>query len=198
TPAGPLTSRSPARRDVGLCFLSTLKGEEHHECGTGWNVRWRRLVQPPGALRHVSGLRLRHPLHHPGGGADRLWRLYQRIPGILTRTGWEGTIMRALCGAIITAGSLIGLGLAAIGIGTRYADFFRTATYENGQVPEYMKFWQMDTPLIVIVVALLCTMLVGLGLAVVGLAYHHERRHREYLHDLAGRRELDGPRVSVG
>jgi len=106
--------------------------------------------------------------------------------------------MRALCGAIITAGSLIGLGLAAIGIGTRYADFFRTASHESGQVPEYMKFWQMDTPLIVIVVALICSLLVGLGLALVGLAYHHERRHREYLRDLNGRREVDVPRVSVG
>ena len=31
--------------------------------------------------------------------------------------------MRALCGAIITAGSLIGLGLLAIAMGVRYADF---------------------------------------------------------------------------
>ena len=31
--------------------------------------------------------------------------------------------MRALCGAIIAAGTLIGLGIAALGIGTRYQYF---------------------------------------------------------------------------
>ena len=31
--------------------------------------------------------------------------------------------MRALCGAIITAGALIGLGLTAIGLGQRYQTF---------------------------------------------------------------------------
>ena len=33
--------------------------------------------------------------------------------------------MRPLCGAIIAAGALIGLGLAALGVGQRYADLGR-------------------------------------------------------------------------
>jgi hypothetical protein len=84
--------------------------------------------------------------------------------------------MRALCGAIITAGGLIGLGLAAIGLGTRYQNY--PGVDANGN-RIWMPFWQMDTPLITIVVLLILTVLVGLGLAIVGLAYHHHRRHQE-------------------
>ena len=40
--------------------------------------------------------------------------------------------MRALCGAIITAGALVGLGLTAIGIGTRYEN----ARALSGKTPE--------------------------------------------------------------
>jgi hypothetical protein len=90
--------------------------------------------------------------------------------------------MRALCGAIITAGALIGLGIAAVGVGTRYADFRGTTAQGDWQ---WVKFWQMDTPLIVIVVVLICGVIVGLGIAILGLAYHHERRHRERLRELA-------------
>ena len=36
--------------------------------------------------------------------------------------------MRALCGAIIAAGALVGLGLAAVGIGTRYQGFGQVIT----------------------------------------------------------------------
>ena len=36
--------------------------------------------------------------------------------------------MRALCGAIIAAGALIGLGLSALGVGYRYAELSRTTS----------------------------------------------------------------------
>ena len=86
--------------------------------------------------------------------------------------------MRALCGAIITAGALIGLGLTALGIGTRYT--VERATTDQGQ-PVLVKLSQMDRPLIFILVFLTSTAIVGLGIAFVGLAYHHQRRHLEYL-----------------
>lgn len=94
--------------------------------------------------------------------------------------------MRALCGAIITAGALIGLGLAALGIGVRYHNL----AY-NLAKPDYVKWSGLDTPLMVIVTLLICAVLVGLAVAFVGLAYHHERRHRERL------REMGEPRVHV-
>jgi hypothetical protein len=84
--------------------------------------------------------------------------------------------MRALCGAIITAGALIGLGLTALGIGTRY-------TMErafNNEEPVLVRLSQMDRPLIFILVFMVCATLVGLGIAFVGLACHHARREREY------------------
>ena len=100
--------------------------------------------------------------------------------------------MRALCGAIIAAGSLIGLGLAAIGVGTRYQQYPRT---EGGNAA-WVYFHQMDTALIVIVVLLICTLIVGVALAILGLAYHHHRRH----HELFGSRgtSVTEPRHPVG
>ena len=55
--------------------------------------------------------------------------------------------MRALCGAIITAGALIGLGLTAIAIGTRYgqtAGLDRTA--QGAIMPLHL--YDLDRPLI--------------------------------------------------
>jgi hypothetical protein len=84
--------------------------------------------------------------------------------------------MRALCGAIITAGALIGLGLTALGIGTRYQGFARfEETLEN----HYVKFKELDTALILCLVFLLCIAVIGLGIAFMGLAYHHNRRLHE-------------------
>jgi hypothetical protein len=85
--------------------------------------------------------------------------------------------MRALCGAIITAGALIGLGLAALGIGTRYQSYAERDGV--GGTLMYVHFRQMDTPMMYIVVFLTCVALIGLGIAFVGLAFHHERRHWE-------------------
>jgi hypothetical protein len=100
--------------------------------------------------------------------------------------------MRALCGAIITAGALIGLGMAAIGIGTRYEAFTR-----QGEDPLSFRvhFSHMDTGLIFVVTFLTMVGLVGLGITFVGLAYHHERRHREHL--LAERHHSEHGRVPV-
>jgi hypothetical protein len=87
--------------------------------------------------------------------------------------------MRALCGAIITAGALIGLGLTALGIGTRYSTS-QPALTSDGE-PLLVRMSQMDRPLIFSLVFLTCAAIVGLGIAFVGLAYHHYRRHHEHL-----------------
>ncbi|WP_171474113.1 hypothetical protein [Frigoriglobus tundricola] len=85
--------------------------------------------------------------------------------------------MRALCGAIISAGAMIGLGLTAIGIGIRYE---RDMTRSEGGEPYLVHLSQMDRPLTFILVFLTCTTIVGLGVAFLGLAYHHHRREREH------------------
>ena len=90
--------------------------------------------------------------------------------------------MRALCGSIITAGTLIGLGLSALGLGTRYQNL---AANDPASIT-YLKWIQLDTPLMLIIVVLLASLLVGLGTAFIGLAYHHERRHYERYRGGAG------------
>ncbi len=80
--------------------------------------------------------------------------------------------MRALCGAIITAGAMIGLGLTALGVGIRFQN--NTAINENSHML-YGTAWLM-----VILVVLLLSLIVGLGIAFMGLAFHHERRLREF------------------
>jgi hypothetical protein len=97
--------------------------------------------------------------------------------------------MRALCGAIIAAGALIGLGLTAIGIGTRYAEFAR---YETQATNYIVKWRELDGALLFTIVFLTAAAVIGLGIAFVGLAYHHHRRHHEHLralghHDTQGR-----------
>ena len=88
--------------------------------------------------------------------------------------------MRALCGAIIAAGALIGLGLTSLGIGTRYSNFHRDLTE-----PEvlFVRFRTLDAPLYFSLVFLALVALFGVAMTLLGLAYHHERRLRE--HDLA-------------
>jgi hypothetical protein len=83
--------------------------------------------------------------------------------------------MRALCGSIIAAGALIGLGLTAVGYGVR----FQGVMVEHTDTQRAL--W--GTPsLTIILVVLIAAVLIGLGIAFLGLAYHHERRHRERLH----------------
>lgn len=89
--------------------------------------------------------------------------------------------MRALCGAIIAAGALIGMGLACIGVGIRY----QLTTYRNsaGDI-QIVEFKHLDTTLMTAFVILWLCILIGLAVAFVGLAYHHHRRgleiHRTY------------------
>jgi formate hydrogenlyase subunit 3/multisubunit Na+/H+ antiporter MnhD subunit len=88
--------------------------------------------------------------------------------------------MRALCGAIIAAGAMIGLGLSAVGFGLRYAQFQGASAHGTG--PIQLHLWQIDTPLAFAVIFLTIAACAGLAIAFVGLAYHHHRRHHEMLH----------------
>ncbi len=100
--------------------------------------------------------------------------------------------MRALCGSIVSAGALIGLGLAALGVGTRYENLVA----RDPASITYVKWIQLDTPMMLIIVVLLITLLVGLATAFVGLAYHHERRHYERYR--GGVAETTGSGMPVG
>jgi hypothetical protein len=81
--------------------------------------------------------------------------------------------MRALCGAIVTAGALIGLGLTAIAYGLRFQEFGPAALH-----PESHQLYGIPT-LGLILISLLISMIIGMGIAFLGLAYHHERRYWE-------------------
>jgi ABC-type Fe3+ transport system permease subunit len=87
-------------------------------------------------------------------------------------------LMRPICGAIIAAGALIGLGLTTVGIGLRYQNY----PYLNqSSEPQWVKFRNLDTALMMAIVVALAMVIVGLGLAFIGLAYHHHKRHFELL-----------------
>jgi hypothetical protein len=86
--------------------------------------------------------------------------------------------MRALCASIITAGALIGMGLAAVGLGMRYQGLGT----QNPASIVYVHWKDLDTPMMLLIVVLLAMALVGVAAAFVGLAYHHERRHHERVH----------------
>jgi len=104
--------------------------------------------------------------------------------------------MRALCGAIITAGALIGLGLTAMGFGTRYGQTYAINPDTNQlERVQLQRLSQMDVPLVFILVFLTSVAIVGLGIAILGLAYHHHRRHHEMLRDKAA--AAGGRHVSV-
>ena len=83
--------------------------------------------------------------------------------------------MRPLCGAIIAAGALIGLGLTAIGIGMRYQGMT--------QVNEHQVHIGA-TSLMALLFMVASGLMVGLAIAFIGLAYHHEKRERERLREL--------------
>jgi hypothetical protein len=87
--------------------------------------------------------------------------------------------MRPLCGAIITAGALIALGLASIGIGLRYQNY--PYLDKDGQ-PQWVYFHHLDTALMMTMVVVLAMLVIGLAMAFIGLAYHHHKRHHELLH----------------
>jgi hypothetical protein len=94
--------------------------------------------------------------------------------------------MRALCGAIIACGAMIGLGLSAIGFGTRYQTSLENLD-EKG-IPR-LHLFSVDKPLMFIIVFLTAMAIVGVGIAIIGLAYHHRRRHHELEHFLHGHPE---------
>ena len=83
--------------------------------------------------------------------------------------------MRALCGAIITAGALLALGLAEIGYGLRYQGF-------KDPNPETKYQWGAPT-MSTILVVLLIMLGVGIVTAFLGLAFHHYRRQHEFLRE---------------
>ena len=93
--------------------------------------------------------------------------------------------MRPLCGAIITAGGLIGLGLTSIGYGLRFQTFGPDAMH-----PDSHQLYGVPT-LVLILVMLIISSLIGTGIAFLGLAYHHEKRyfelkrHKEGAHNTA-------------
>jgi hypothetical protein len=103
--------------------------------------------------------------------------------------------MRALCGAIITAGALLGLGLTAIGFGTRYGQFVRVNADNKLEYGEVQTLSHIDKPLMFILVFLTTMAIVGLGIAFLGLAYHHHRRHHEMMRDHMHAQEK--PRIQV-
>lgn len=85
--------------------------------------------------------------------------------------------MRALCGAIISAGALIGLGLTALGYGLRFQSFGPTVndnTHQLFGIPS----------MVLILVVLLIGLLIGIVTAFIGLAFHHERRYRERMREM--------------
>src|SRR2546423_1747757 len=82
--------------------------------------------------------------------------------------------MRALCGAIIAAAALVGPGLTAIGIGTRYQTRLPP---DLNAVP--LPLPSRDGPLVFAVVSFPAMAVIGLGIAFLGLAYHHHRRVHE-------------------
>jgi hypothetical protein len=100
--------------------------------------------------------------------------------------------MRALSGAIITAAALIGLGLTAQGIGTRYTEFMiRKPAGDDASAPlktepdfekSQIKIRDLDNPMKLCLTLLVLSALIGLGITFVGLMYHHQRRFHEHLH----------------
>ncbi len=69
---------------------------------------------------------------------------------------------------------MIGLGLTALAFGIRFQGM--TQAHESGQL------WGIPT-LVICLVVLLISIIIGLGIAFLGLAYHHERRHIEMHRD---------------
>ncbi len=81
--------------------------------------------------------------------------------------------MRAICGAIIAAGAMIGIGLTAIGFGIRFQSF--------GLIPEEKSssIYYATPSLMICLWTSVAGMLIGLVVAFLGLAFHQERRYRE-------------------
>ena len=95
--------------------------------------------------------------------------------------------MRAICGSIIAAGALIGLGLTALAYGVRYQ------TYGPGVInPNSNQMYGVPS-LTLILVLLAIFAVIGLGIAFIGLAFHHERRYYEMMSEKEGARRRNVP-----
>jgi len=88
--------------------------------------------------------------------------------------------MRAICGSIIAAGALIGLGLTALAYGVRFQTFGPSVINPNSN----QIYGVPSLTLILVLLAIFAG--IGLGIAFVGLTFHHERRYYEMA------REKDG------
>jgi hypothetical protein len=82
--------------------------------------------------------------------------------------------MRALCGSIITAGALVGLGLTALAFGIRFQ-----AISERHADGSFQGVYYGVPSMMFILVVLAAALAIGFGIAFIGLAFHHERRFRE-------------------
>jgi hypothetical protein len=85
--------------------------------------------------------------------------------------------MRAICGSIIAAGALIGLGLTALAYGVRFHSYGPEAIN-----PDNHQIYGAPS-LVLILVVLMIFAGIGLGIAFLGLAFHHERRHYELMRE---------------
>jgi hypothetical protein len=94
--------------------------------------------------------------------------------------------MRAICGSIIAAGALIGLGLTAVAYGVRFQSYGPNVINPNSN----QIYAVPSLTLILVLLALFAG--IGLGIAFLGLAFHHERRHYEMMRekDATGRRTV--------
>ena len=88
--------------------------------------------------------------------------------------------MRAICGSIIAAGALIGLGLTALAYGVRFQSYGPSVINPNSN----QIYGVPSLTLILVLLAIFAG--IGLGIAFLGLAFHHERRYYEMA------REKDG------
>ena len=94
--------------------------------------------------------------------------------------------MRAICGSIIAAGALIGLGLTALAYGVRFQSYGPNVINPNSN----QIYGVPSLTLILVLLALFAG--IGLGIAFIGLAFHHERRHYEMMRerDATGKRTV--------
>jgi hypothetical protein len=84
----------------------------------------------------------------------------------------------------MTAGALIGLGLFSLGYGTRYAAYAMRDDVGHLREDYWVKFAQMDTTLMIVLLLLVASLMIGMAIAFVGLAYHHHKRHHEMLRNV--------------
>jgi hypothetical protein len=105
--------------------------------------------------------------------------------GFTSALNLEEDFMRPISGAIIVAGAALGLGLTAIGFGTRYRTSLENLDKDGN--PILLHLYQMDKPLVFIMVFLTSLAIIGLGITFVGLSYHHHRRLHEMHHRENGR-----------